>query len=711
MKKLDKQSQIQPFSAGVTRLVDDFLQENSDYRLSRMLDWRKKDLYWKGIQYLFETGDYTGLSSLITTPEDEQAITRIINIYKAHGESIIAAITTAVPAVRFFPADAENTNDIETSKGWTNSWELIKKRNNLNLLFVKLVWILFQQDFAACYNYNTDTKKYGVIKQDKTKDMSMDMPMHTCPQCEARVSEEDVKCAECGSDIIPVKGMENKKVSQFVGTEEIAKTSEFLKVYGPMNINIPFWATCPEDLNHLILDEENHVANLKHKYPNFKSVIAESLKTTNEEEKWARTAHGAQLSVDKLVTERQVWLLPQAYTLLPEDEEKLFTRFFPNGMKVVILGNDLVVSICEENLHERWTLTRSPLSRHLHADSLGNSLPDVQDVTNDLVNLTIQTIEGGISETFVDPEILDFDEYSKNPSRPGQVTPIKVPPGISASQFFHSTKPATLSREVKDFETGLMNYGQFASGAFPSIYGGNIKGSRTVGEYEKSRAGALQRLAIHFSMLKTFMVELAEKSTKSFTSNLKADEIDVTQNEGAFVNNFIIRSNLVGSVGKIEAEVSESFPVTWQDKASRLLELFQLGNETINAAVMTPENTTLLKNMIGIPELVIDGEDSRNKQWSEIYELVQAGPISEMQSSVPVDEFDAHEVEFRICVLFINSDRGQTLKHTNKNAYMNVMLHAKEHKLKLMELANGGQRPGNSGREQQQPSGNEGSGS
>ena len=137
-----------------------------------------------------------------------------------------------------------------------------------------------------------------------------------------------------------------------------------------------------------------------------------------------------------------------------------------------------------------------------------------------------------------------------------------------------------------------------------------------------------------------------------------------------------------------------------------------------------PDNLTFIKNVIGLTEIVVPGEDSRNKQLREIQLLLQGAPTvaqgavgspglqlqglapgggkvpasprqgrdaenaeeagytgePALLPSVPIDELlDDHAVEFEVCRRWANSDAGQTAKAQNPLGFANVRAHAAAH--------------------------------
>jgi hypothetical protein len=99
-----------------------------------------------------------------------------------------------------------------------------------------------------------------------------------------------------------------------------------------------------------------------------------------------------------------------------------------------------------------WTIGKGGLSTYIHSDPLGQPLVPLQEMRNVTVNLALETIEQGISTVYADPEVLDFEGYSKQEVRPGMTVPAKAKPGTKLGDSFYEGPKATLSKDVTVFE-------------------------------------------------------------------------------------------------------------------------------------------------------------------------------------------------------------------------------------------------------------------
>jgi hypothetical protein len=314
-------------------------------------------------------------------------------------------------------------------------------------------------------------------------------------------------------------------------------------------------------------------------------------------------------------------------------------------------------------------------------------------------------MEHGISQTFADPAILNFDQYKQQEVAPGMIIPTKPPrTGQKVADGFFETRTATLSGEVMPFGQKIQEFGQFVSGALPSLFGGQLNGSDTASEYSMSRAQALQRLQNIWKTLLVWWKNSNGKAINSFIKEMNADEKFVDKNDkGEFYNVFIRKAELQGKIGNIELEATENLPLTWGQRNGILMQFLQHPNPAVMQMLMDPNNIDILKEALGLEEIVVPGEDDRQKQYEEILQLVNSEPIMQPappmppmmgpngpmmmppqppqeEPSVPIDpDVDNHAIEAQICRHWLVSEAGRLAKVENQNGYKNVLLHMKQH--------------------------------
>ncbi len=776
----------------ISEIIDHLDKHDKFARDSQIKKWRKQMCYWDSIQYIW----WSDFAFDWRTPDqireedpgsdiDPALYAKIINIYRAYGEVIIAAMSSALPTVPFVPDDAENPDDLSSAKAYTKIGMLIQKHNYAELLFMKALYLLYNQGVIFGYNENRASGKYGVYEKPIISDANIVTREYYCANCGYSLGSDEISatptespaaptggfppfgeeeadpsnmalppdpappsapplapgpsmptaaqhpigiqmCPQCGYENMPESDDYEEVVPRITGYDKVPKSREVLEVYGPLNVKISPWATKKEDLPYLILETEEHYAKLQDIYPE----IAERIQPLIDMDTFDRSmrsnvAFKGDVATD-LCTTRRCWLAPWSFNVLGvgkrDDEIKQLKEMYPNGVYAVVINKDLVVEGVPDNAADHWTITEHPLSEGIHAESIGSTVIPIQDMTNEGWNLTLEGIEFGIPELYADPDVLDFDSYSRSEARPGQVSPAKAPAGRSLGEGFFEAKTSSISQEIDKFLNRLERVGQFVSGALPTVFGGAIQGgSGTAKEYEMSRAQALQRLQITWKIVKIWWAKMLAKAVRSFAINMLEDEKYVEKRGSSYVNVWIRKIHLTGKVGEVEPDVNESFPISWAQKRDMILQLFQGGNEDVMTVLRHPENAGLIALIIGVPELYIPGDDDRNKQLVEIGEMILSEPIQgppmmapggmgspeggqmvpgneapggptelpqepSLESSVRIEPaLDNHEVESTVCHAWLVSEVGLQYKKENPGAYLNVMLHMQAHQQVLAQ--------------------------
>lgn len=725
----DNQQLIDDVRSQLKGIIDEFDKLEQPTREMMIRLWRRCELFWKGIHNIYwdyQARDYRILGADERTekePNEELDYyyqDKIVNIFRAHGESVISALSQDVPHVIFPPDDADNPDDVRTSKAYTIASELLQKCNDAEFLLMYGIYILWNQGLIGAYNYNLASFEYGSITEPRFKEIEETDNEYSCPNCGAPMQSGDSQvCPYCsqGQPVTPIlTGQTQVKKKIYSHDEQIPKKREKIEFFGPLNIKIPHYTTHPRHTPYVDLDTECHIDYARELYPDIDIVEENDLERFD---RWARqnTDYQGEFS-NGLVTLRRFWIRPWVFNRFKKNNPEVFNYLqqnFPDGIKVVLV-NDKIAECAAENLDEHWTFTQSPLSTYLHALPIGAPLLPIQEMRNELVVMKLQTVEYGIPESFADPAVLDFDQYKKVENSPGMIFPAKARPGQSLESSFATLKTATFPKEANDFQADLDSDGQFVTGAFPSIYGGSMpSASKTAAEYQMSRNQALQRLQTTWKIIAKFWASVMDKSTRSFINSLEKDERFVQRKGMSFINVYIRQAEMTGRVGMAEPENAATFPLSWMQKRDGLLQLLQLGNDYINEALFHPENTGLLSQYMGFTDFYIPGNDSRTKQLNEIQILIGAEPSEpdydesqlppmvglggdasmqqgmqpnqEMQNpmqqlipTVQVDPMiDNHEIEYDTCVSWLTSEVGQDAKINNPGGYANVYAHAQQH--------------------------------
>lgn len=709
------------------RLLKDIVQhfdlEDRSVRERQIRTWRRLKFFWDGFQrvwYSEVAHDWRVSDESSSDDSDQSYYDKPVNIFRAYLESIIAALSVTVPPITCYPDDADNALDISTAKAGEKIAQLIYRHNNVSYLWMHSLFIYCTEGLVACYNYTEEDEKYGTYEEKKYENEQELHQIKTCPLCNQQIedntitdefqpgedSEEMEQCPNCNQPMVPQSQEIPFEVRRLVGVNKLPKSRQCLESYGGLYVKVPVYAKSQKDMPYLSFRREVHFSIARSRFPKlYKDIKPGDSGLYEPYERWGRlsTQYQGEYPTNN-VTINDTWLRPCAFDVLEDEEEsKSLRKLFPNGCKVSLV-NEHFADVSEESLDDHWKLTHNPLSDYIHHDPIGLLLTSLQEITNDMVSLTLQTIEHGIPQTFADPAVLNFEAYRNSEVSPGSIFPAIPKSGKSMSDAFYEVRTATLSTEVMPFTQQIQTFAQLVSGALPSLFGGSMGESKTASEYSMSRSQALQRLNSTWKTFCFWWKEIFGNAIPAYIKEVHEDERFVTKDKfGNFANILIAKAELEGKIGNIELEANENLPITHTQLREIIMQLLQANNPEIQKALAEPENLPLMREALGLTDFYIGGEDDRNKQYEEIQQLLNSEPISQPSvdpmtgapqidpmtgqpvpdqqlPSVEIDpDFDNHQIQFEICKKWITGDVGRIAKVNNEAGYANVLLHAKMH--------------------------------
>ena len=726
-----KDSLSKELQDSLIEIVKSCEKEDKEIHKAMQRQWRKNEEFWHGVQYLFWSEQHDSWRSPmdIGWEDDNEDVQeqlgsfsdKVVDIFSAHGTAIIAALAAQIPSLRFIPDDADDDNDLVTARTYSKIADLVQRHNKAKLLFLRALFFLSLQGLVASYRYKDADMKYGSYKVPVYGTKEIEHVVYTCPDCgyesdvnwSADAGNTDTQqplqydptpagaCPQCHEVSKPKEVKSKEDVPTLLRTEDRPKSRVKIGIYGPLHFKVSYYATNQDECTYLLLFVDTGKDSVKFAYPEFADEIEQE--HLEDMSRFSRSGYVTEFSPEveqkHLVTVKQCWLRPAAfYRELKEDKREKLLKKFPDGVKVTLVGKkNLYIASEPEKLDDRWQIGQAGLSTLIHSDPILRPLVQIQEMRNQLVNLIMETISHGIPSDWADPEVVDFDKYGRFEAVPGYLYKAKPrKPGEPLGNGFYTSSRSTLSREVALFLKQLDTDAQFCVGSFPSIYGGPSEGkSRTFSEYAASRQMALQRLQITWTLLLEWWTGTIEGAVQLYKECVVEDEKYAKFVGGNYINVWIKQSELQGKVGGVEAEASDAFPVSLGQIKDIILKLMELNNEYVNAALYNPENARLIQDAFALTGLKIPGEAQRVKQVKELNDLLTQGPVSPVQSTVPIDpDVDDHAIHISAIISFLVEDVGLDQKTSNPEGYANCIAHMHEHQqaqlLKTMQAGGGG---------------------
>jgi hypothetical protein len=780
-------------------LVRQYRQEGIVARRHEIRRIRQARLFWQGLQYAWWNPNdmnwhlpYENRSSDDRQLEEMPRYQFVTNFYQGFGLSFIAVLSQDVPSVRFYPQSAQSLEDIGAARAASDVAELIERNNEVENLLSTIGYFLWTDGKLGAYvRYVADGQRFGFHEEQLLA--ALEIPLgedkYLCPKCGKESAAPDTsvgatlgspgadggdaspggaspsptndsECPGCGAALTEkdLRKAERVTVPRVIGTRRVPNGQEVISIAGGLELNTPVWANEMHEYPYLQWQAEVHRARLKAAYPHAASKI-EAAPSQGPDDVYARVSR---LSVEQglpsihpgdalmnLITFDRTWLRPWAfYSIEDEAVRNELLALFPDGCYCGFAG-DVYCESRSESMDDHWRVLHALPGDGQNRPSVGDSLVQVQERYNVLSNMQAETYEYGIPPIYADPQVLDFDALANQVAEPAAHFPARARPGQPLAAGFFQPAPAQVPPDMIRHQQDLIGpVAQFLTGLFPAIFGGNMEDVKTASGYALARDQAMGRLGLVWRRTKQFYADVLLLAVDCFRQNRPADaEIPLLGPDGTLDARMIRAVDLKGNIC-VHPEADETFPRLKSQQRAVLQQLFSLNDPLIQEALAEPANIGYIKNVLGLTELVVPGEDSRNKQLREIQQLLASAPIvismhpsgvahagpqqdesrnpavgatlgspgangaevspggpsptasgfpespvpshqsqSLVLPSVPVDQLlDDHAVEFEECKRWANSEAGQAAKMTNPAGFANVRAHTEAH-LRAMSLA------------------------
>jgi hypothetical protein len=778
-------------------LVRQYRQEGIVARRNEIRRIRQARLFWQGLQYAWWNPNdmnwhmpYENRSNDDRELEDMPRYQFVTNFYQGFGLSFIAVLSQDVPSVQFYPQSAQSLQDIGAARAASDVADLIERNNEVEQLLTTIGYFLWTDGKLGAYvRYVADGQRFGFHEEQLLA--ALEIPLgedkYVCPKCsKEKLADTDsvgatpgapdadggnastgeaspsptggLECSGCGAELTDthLRKAERVTVPRVIGTRRVPNGQEVISIAGGLELNTPVWANEMHEFPYLQWQAEVHRAKLKAAYPLAANKI-EAAPSQGPDDVYARVSR---ISVEQglpsihpgdalmnLITFDRTWLRPWAfYSIEDEAVRNELLLMFPDGCYCAFAG-DVYCESRSESMDDHWRVLHALPGDGQNRPSVGDSLVQVQERYNVLSNMQAETYEYGIPPIYADPQVLDFDALANQTAEPAAHFPARARPGQPLAAGFFQPAPAQVPPDLVRHQQDLIGpVAQFLTGMFPAIFGGNMEDVKTASGYAMARDQAMGRLGMVWRRTKQFYADVLLLSVDCFRKNrLEGAEIPLLGPDGVLDARMIHTADLKGNIC-VHPEADETFPRLKSQQRAVLQQLFSLNDPLIQEALAEPANIGYIKNVLGLTELVIPGEDSRNKQLREIQQLLASAPIvismhpsgaahvapgfspasgdanaanesdtanasnaapadaalkggatqaaeSSHQPqvlvlpSVPVDQLlDDHAVEFEECKRWANSEAGQAAKMTNPAGFANVRAHTEAH-LRAMSIA------------------------
>lgn len=663
----------------------------SRYLVSRRIQVRqcwKSRLYWRGYTRLLDLGN-RGLSipegGQQATPNSDEGSANgnwgnSENIYLAYGILLCAVLTGSKPTVRFSPDDGENAEDISAADNADAARTSIERNNSMTDLFQEEARYLFTDGVAYWHSY----------------------------WCEEEQKEK-------------------------------------FKVVGALEVSRDIYSDTMEESPYLKFSYERDRNYFKKLYPDVADDIEAGVLSASEDtfDRIARISTNLGMGATAMVgdamahlaTCQETWFKPEFYHELEEEQQEILEEYFPDGVKITYVGN----TFCEASeavMADDWSETFAYPGDGAHRPGIGTPLLDVQDKLTDLNDILYEVFDHCMPWRWLSAEGFDLNAVGDQVNLPGMTGLINTQ-GRDINQMFaleqQITVPAELTAQIEKLRNEIA---QLITGGYAALFGGSDIGANApVGTTTIQRDQALGRIGIVYRYIKAGYARAMQNALKLAAQNRQGTANVSINNElgDSSTTTKIDYDALAKGRFKVYTDSDENFPETYTQKKNTFMALLQSAEKNPNSYAAkllgNPSNQAYGKYILGLPDLKVEGEVSRNKQLREIDQLLKTAPLpnpalveaqeqakgaaaSALASGQPIDpnvvaqaaqaiqqippdvpsvpidpEWDDNAIEYQTVSDWVNSEDGQKAKRINPQGFQNVLLHGAAHKQAVQDAA------------------------
>jgi hypothetical protein len=553
--------------AGLADLITGFLGEEKTGRRAEVRKAWQQRSYRAGIQHIW----YDDRSYSFMTPKasgvDLPQFMDCYNLYTPHYRSFVSILSQNPPGINFVPDDLQAATDV-TAASYAE-----KMRHRVD----RMVHMKDRQQEVAGL-FCTDGRTIGWARVD-------------------------------------------------------AKGKLCVTAHGVLESKVPIYARHMDRWGYVVLSEEMDLWEAKEEYPDYAEDLEPS--TTSAEAQYealARmnvigSARGASSDgLKNIVTRHTAWIRPSRYRKATDELKEKLPQMFPDGVRVTMLGKivcDAVPERIEDALVVQWPSPGQGQNR----PSLLHDLVPIQDAYNDYKN-NLRESAGYINPaTWVDGDAIDSEALPEQRSEPGAIHVILPKAGKSIQDSVFQEASNGMSPELSAACAQLLTDAEFISGDLPAVFGAGTPDSETATGQKMLADQAKGQLSMAWAGLQWWFAGIYVISVR-LAATLDADKPSVSVAGGNGQDSFSPSAILDGNFG-CYPDTDSSFPETMADKRASLQSvLTQLGQADAQL-VLHPDNLKLVKQYSGLADFYIPQAAARDKQLSEIDQMLKEVPIPE----------------------------------------------------------------------------------
>lgn len=697
-------------------LVDDSVKNHIEVeKVYQYAQVRKTELYWRGNQYVYpillggNVVDYTSTGDLqynMTPDEMDTLYDYVFNVIRGDGMKFVAVLGQQAPNVKALcrreddEAAARRTRRADLASNYLRTlWSPDK-------LHRQLAMSLWKNGTTFAYTpWVANDQKYGRVRevQIDVQTVPFGSPYYECQFCGSITEQAQAqgpqgpRCSmpECGQPFQPTDLKQpTMQMPMATGEKYYPKGSVECYYASIFEVTTPFYVKDLRETPWLWYEYEEFKGNLLQAYP----TLADTMQDDIWEGDNSGVSSSGQLARDiassptgSYITPRKdrwlyqrFWLRPSMFQLVRDETMKrhLLTNF-PQGVRVAIV-NDKVVDVYQENLSDVWSMCKSSPSEYIYSDPVCYDYLPVQDLVNDLYNITAEALERAIPYLIVDPMVIDVVQLSKQRGKPAQMVPARAGVGARLQDSIFKPPVSSVDPQIIQWQTSIREAGRELVGIIPAMFGGGEQ-PETAEAARIQKAQALQQLNPVWNEMREFWAQTYTNAVRQLAKHALPDGSNLGMADGGqFEDGEADFTDLLSGGWYFDAD--QNMPETWGQKRDMMMFLLQEAPQAGELlGINHPLNVGKIQEALGLVGWKVTNVDKREKVLATIQLLKRGQPIPDPaggppQPSIPPDVFeDDHMFTASVVKEWAQTEEARALRDSNPMGYQNVIAWAQAH--------------------------------
>jgi hypothetical protein len=664
---------------------------------------RRFELYDRGKQYLVpqmvdnQVADWVPVGN---TRYDKQNVSKgrydnVVNRLRGDRKKFVAVLGQRAPTVKCMPDRSDDEEAVRISRRadiearrFFFAWDVERHQRNLASALWKTSTVFGYTAYVA------DAEKNGTVDEPvyELQEQEVGPGSYHCMQCGTDTPEDQSQgnCPSCGAPLTDDEHIppQTSQVPAQTGMKTYAKGNVEFALATIFEVTTPFYAKTIEDLPWLLYEYDEHTGRILALYPELREKLKDDATfgagvsgAGNAATQGTLARDTASSPTGTQTTGRKnrtlytrCWLKPLMYNLiLDEPRRKLLEENFKTGAKLTIVLGE-IVDIEEERIQDHWTYAKPDVSEYLYADPICADLIGLQDITNDMHNIAVETAERSIPWFLFDPQVLDPVQMRKHALLPGEGVPAKAGVGQQLSNSIWKAPVSELNAQIGTWTEGLWATGREISGAIPAVFGGAGGPQKTAHQAELDRNQALMQWSLIWAEMRSFWAKGFENAIRLY-AKYGAAHGGQDEGEGSQLASLAELEN-----GEFHCETEEQMPIPWSQRRDYVMSLLDKSPDAQQKlGLWHPNNLPQVQQIVGMDAWTIPALNNRDKVYKTIGELLQSPPMHDpatgkVEPSIPIDIWeDDHALSAQIVKEWCQSDPGRIAKDTKPDGYSNVI--------------------------------------